>query len=173
MNYELYEQVITTLKNNGKTLFTAESCTAGLVAANLANVSGASDVLLGGLVAYHNDIKTNCLNVSSQTIEEFGAVSFECVEEMVVGALELSKADYSIAITGIAGPTGGSEEKPVGTVYTAVYSAQGGWSQRFFLEGDRMDIRHQSVELCLKMLLATELEDDFLDARLRDAREID
>ena len=91
---------------------------------------------------------------------------------MSKGALELSKADYVIAITGIAGPDGGTPLKPVGTVYIAVLSLEGGWAQQFLLEGTREEIRKESVCLSLQLLLATEREDDFFDLRLVDAREI-
>ena len=163
------QEVITLLGKNNKTIFTAESCTAGLVSASLADIPGASKVLLGGVVSYSNSI---ILQVRSETLENFGAVSFECAIEMVKGALFISQADYAISITGIAGPDGGTEEKPVGTIYTAILSKDGGWAQKFLLEGSREEIRTQSVELALKMLLSTEREDDFFDLRLRDAREI-
>ena len=166
------QEVITLLGKNNKTIFTAESCTAGLVSASLADIPGASKVLLGGVVSYSNSIKESILQVRSETLENFGAVSFECVIEMVKGALFISQADYAISITGIAGPDGGTEEKPVGTIYTAILSKDGGWAQKFLLEGSREEIRTQSVELALKMLLSTEREDDFFDLRLRDAREI-
>lgn len=172
MHQELYQQIITTLSRQKQTLFTAESCTAGMVSAKLADISGASEVLLGGVVAYHNSIKEKILNVSSDILENYGAVSFECVKSMAIGALEISHADYSLAITGIAGPTGGSPDKPIGTVYTAIHTNNGGWAQRFFLEGSREEIRLQSVELSLRILLATALEEDFFDSRLRDAQEI-
>lgn len=172
MNTELYQQVIDTLSENNKTLFTAESCTAGLVASTLATIPGASSVLLGGAITYHNNMKEKMLNVSIDILEQHGAVSFECVKAMAKGALELSNANYSLAITGIAGPSGGTTDKPVGTVYTAIYSPDGGWAQRFCLEGSREEIRQQSVDLSLRLLLATELEEDFFDSRLRDAQEI-
>ncbi len=172
MNQELCQEVISTFTKNEKTLFTAESCTAGLVTASLVDISGASKVLLGGVVAYSNDIKKSCLRVSEEILQNYGAVSFECVKAMVEGALEMSDADYALAITGIAGPDGGTEEKPVGTVFTAVMSKDGGWAQKFLLEGTREEIRQQSVEVGLKILLATELEQDFFDFRLKDAQEI-
>lgn len=169
---ELSQDVITTLKKNNKTVFTAESCTAGLITATIADIEGASQILLGGLVSYSNRIKQELLVVSSECLENYGAVSFECVTEMAKGALALSKADYVIAITGIAGPDGGTKEKPVGTVFIAILTSNGGWAQKFSLEGTRKDIRTQSVELCLQLLLATEKEEDFFDLRLRDAKEI-
>ena len=169
---KITNDIITILGKNNKTLFTAESCTAGLVSASLADIPGASKVLLGGIVSYNNSIKESILNVNSTILEKYGAGSFECAIAMVKGALQISQADYVISITGIAGPEGGTLEKPIGTVYTAILSQDGGWSQKFLLEGNREEIRTQSVELVLKMLLATELEDDFFDLRLRDAREI-
>ncbi len=172
MNTELCQEVISIFTKNEKTLFTAESCTAGLVTASLVDISGASKVLLGGVVAYSNDIKKSQLQVSEDILQNHGAVSFECVKAMAEGALKISNADYALAITGIAGPDGGTEEKPIGTVFTAVMSKDGGWSQKFLLEGTREEIRQQSVEVGLKILLATELEQDFFDFRLKDAQEI-
>lgn len=168
----LCQEVITKFSEKNKTLFTAESCTAGLICASLADISGSSKVLLGGIVSYHNSIKESLLKVHEETLIQYGAVSFECVSEMAQGALILSKADYVVAITGIAGPTGGTPEKPVGTVYTAILTPQGGWAQKFSLEGTRENIRSQSVALCLKILLATEQEQEFFDLRMSDAREI-
>ncbi|MGL5955806.1 MAG: CinA family protein [Brevinema sp.] len=170
---ELCQKVIEVLSSKQKTLFTAESCTAGLITASLVDIPGASATLLGGLVAYSNDIKRNCLQVSQEILDHYGAVSFECVKAMALGASNLSNADYGLAITGIAGPSGGSIEKPVGTVYIAIVSRQGdGWAQHFVLEGNREEIRQQGVELGLKILLATELEEEFFDLRLRNAQEI-
>ncbi|MGL4561968.1 MAG: CinA family protein, partial [Brevinema sp.] len=147
-------------------------CTAGLLSSSIANISGSSRVLLGGVISYHNDIKKSLLNVSPETLEHFGAVSFECVFEMAQGALKLSQADYIIAITGIAGPTGGSKDKPVGTVYTAILSKDNqGWAQKFIFSGTRSDIREKAVNAALRLLLSTEREDDFMDVALYDARE--
>ncbi len=169
----VYEQVIETLKKNQKTIFTAESCTAGMICSSLADVAGASDVLLGGVVAYSNEIKKSYLNVSDEILQAFGAVSFECAAAMAEGALAVSNADYVVAVSGIAGPGGGTEEKPVGTIYTAILSKyNGGWAQKFFIEGERNSVREQSAVLALQILLATELEQDFMDIRLVDAREL-
>ncbi len=169
---KLAQEVVSLLGKENKMIFTAESCTAGLISASIANISGSSKVLLGGVVSYDNRIKQDILKVPPATLETHGAVSFESAIEMSKGALELSKADYVIAITGIAGPDGGTPLKPVGTVYIAVLSLEGGWAQQFLLEGTREEIRKESVCLSLQLLLATEREDDFFDLRLVDAREI-
>ncbi|MGL4677657.1 MAG: CinA family protein [Brevinema sp.] len=169
---ELCQEVITILQDQKKTLFTAESCTAGLITASLTDIPGASAILLGGIVAYSNMIKHSCLKVSQDILDHYGAVSFECVTAMAVGAIMLSNADYGLAITGIAGPSGGSNEKPVGTVYTAVTTKQRIFAQHFILKGTRDEIRLQSVELGLKILLAIELEKKFFDSRLINTQEI-
>ena len=103
-----------------KTLVLAESCTGGHLAAKLVDVPGASQYFLGSVVTYHNSIKTKALGVKKKTLESYGAVSKEVVHEMVQGALQLSGADYALAVSGIAGPSGGTEDKPVGTVWCAL-----------------------------------------------------
>ncbi len=105
----------------GWTLSAAESCTGGSIASYLTQISGASAYFLGSVVSYSNEAKESILGVSPQTIEKFGAVSKETVTEMVLGASKVFKSDFSIAVTGIAGPTGGTEEKPVGTVWFAIH----------------------------------------------------
>lgn len=107
------------LRHSGKTIALAESCTGGLIANRITNVSGASDVFLGGFVTYSNALKTKLLGVSETTLKNHGAVSEECAREMVAGARRVTGANYCAAVTGIAGPTGGSDEKPVGTVHIA------------------------------------------------------
>lgn len=104
----------------GKTLALAESCTGGAIAAKLVEVAGASEYLVGSIVAYSNAWKERFLQVSRTTLEEKGAESKEAVVEMVKGLLNETNADYAVAISGIAGPSGGSKEKPVGTVYIAI-----------------------------------------------------
>lgn len=106
--------------SKGKTLALAESCTGGAVAASLTALPSASKFLLGSIVAYCNSWKESFLNVSSNTVDEKGAVSFEAVEEMVSGLFEKTDADFAAAISGIAGPAGGSSEKPVGSIYIAI-----------------------------------------------------
>lgn len=108
------------LKSKKMTLSTAESCTGGGIAALLTSVPGSSDYFNGGIVAYSNEVKMSLLHVSAETLEKHGAVSRETVTEMVKGAMDTLKTDYAVATSGIAGPGGGTPEKPVGTVWIAV-----------------------------------------------------
>ena len=107
------------LRNKNLTVSTAESCTGGSVAACLTSVPGSSEYFIGGVVAYSNEVKMGLLDVSAQTLEQHGAVSEETVIEMVKGAMKALKTDCAVATSGIAGPGGGTPEKPVGTVWIA------------------------------------------------------
>ncbi|MCT7548922.1 CinA family protein, partial [Aliarcobacter butzleri] len=111
------------LRNNKKTITTAESCTGGLVASMITKVSGSSDIFNGSIVSYSNKIKNQELNVNNETLEKFGAVSTEVVNEMLDGAIKKFEADFAIAISGIAGPTGATKNKPVGTVVIGISDA--------------------------------------------------
>lgn len=113
-------QAIQVLRDNRSTVGFAESCTGGLASNSLAQVPGVSDVFMGSLVTYANYVKVDVLGVDDQILERFGAVSPECAKEMSEKALMLLKVSYAVAITGIAGPGGGSKEKPVGTVFISV-----------------------------------------------------
>jgi nicotinamide-nucleotide amidase len=114
------ERVGELLRERGKTIATAESCTGGLIGSRITDVAGSSDYYLGGIVAYSNDVKHRHLGVSKTTLAMFGAVSEETAGEMAVGIKERTGADIAIATTGVAGPGGGTEEKPVGTVAIAI-----------------------------------------------------
>lgn len=105
------------LRQHGMTISTAESCTGGLIAHLLTNVPGSSAYLLGGVVAYSNAVKQHMLQVPGQTLADYGAVSEETAQAMAVGAKALFKTDFALSVTGIAGPGGGSETKPVGLTY--------------------------------------------------------
>ena len=124
---------------------TAESCTAGLLAARITSMAGASSFFKGGIIAYQNDIKINILNVSQSVIEEKTAVSSEVSEQMAVGVRDKLSADFSIATTGYAGPTGGTELNPLGTVFIAVSSKEKTISRRFVFTGDRESVVNQVI----------------------------
>jgi competence/damage-inducible protein CinA-like protein len=137
----------------GRRLATAESCTAGLLAARLTERPGSSAYVAGGVVAYANDSKVELLDVDARLIEEHGAVSEPVAEAMAEGALKRFEADTAVAITGIAGPDGGSEEKPVGTVCWSVQLADGRSITRTVrLPGDRADIRDRSTTVAMHLL---------------------
>lgn len=155
---ELSEELVDTLLDSGLTITAAESCTGGLVASFITYVSGSSACFYGSFVTYSNEIKMKMLGVSVETLENHGAVSSECVEQMCKGAAERMDSDIAIAISGIAGPSGGTEQKPVGTVYIGVYfngkDNKKSVVDRFNFEGDRQAVRLSSVYEAFKMVLS-------------------
>jgi nicotinamide-nucleotide amidase len=150
----LEELVLDAARARGATIATAESCTAGLVAARLTDVAGSSDVVLGGIVAYANDIKHALLGVPGTLLERHGAVSAECAEAMARGALAATGASVAISTTGIAGPGGGSEEKPVGLVYLHCVTPFGEVGRRAVFPGDRSAVRDSASTAALHMVLS-------------------
>jgi len=146
------------LKERKQTLATAESCTAGLLSGKITDVPGSSGYFERGFVTYTNESKSELLGVPEQTIIEHGAVSSQTAETMASGAREKARTDYGIAITGIAGPDGGTEEKPVGTVFIAVASDKGVVSKKFLMARDREINRNRSVYAALEMLRRVILE---------------
>jgi nicotinamide-nucleotide amidase len=140
------------LREKGATVSTAESCTGGSIAASLTSIAGSSDYFLGGIVAYSNNVKINQLGVERELIENHGAVSQEVVESMALGVQKLLGSDYSIATSGIAGPDGGSEEKPVGTIWVAVAGPNGVWSKKFLFGSKRKLNTHLTVNAGLEGL---------------------
>lgn len=154
---DVFSHITFKLIENDIKISTAESCTGGLLSATLIKYSGVSSVINGNLVTYANDIKEAWLGVNPKTLENYGAVSEECVNEMLEGALNVSNSDISIAISGVAGPTGGTKEKPVGTVYIGVKSKNNGEIiKRVHFKGDRVYIQNQAVIYAAKMLLELE-----------------
>lgn len=152
----LSSQIGEMLQQLGWTVTTAESCTGGGIATALTEVAGSSAYFNGALVTYSNEIKHQWLGVSQETLETHGAVSESTVEQMAQGALTEAQANMAIAVSGIAGPGGGTEFKPVGTVWIAIAfmnsisSAKTTvWSHRFLFEGDRKSIRESTVEASL------------------------
>lgn len=143
---------IDALRDRGGTLATAESCTAGLVAARLAAVPGASDVLVGGIVAYANEIKQSLLGVPAELLQAYGSVSAECARAMAEGARRATGADLAVSVTGVAGPGGGTPSKPVGLVYIHV-TADGvdrGVERRF--PGPRENVRDWAATAALHLV---------------------
>ena len=140
------------LGERGKTLSVAESCTGGLISQRLTDVSGSSAYFIEGVVAYANEAKMNALDVPAEIIEQFGAVSAETAEAMAKGMRSRAGTDYAISITGIAGPTGGTPEKPVGTVYIGYSDAALTKSFKIVLPGDRYLIRWRSSQAALDYL---------------------
>jgi nicotinamide-nucleotide amidase len=146
----LEEVVIDLLKAKAQWVATAESCTGGELASRLTNVSGASAVFGQGFVTYANARKVADLGVREDTLREFGAVSHETAIEMARGALSRTGASLALSTTGVAGPSGGSDAKPVGTVYIAVAERQGSiYSRRFHFPGDRATVRSRTAHLAL------------------------
>jgi len=141
------------LTGMGKTLATAESCSGGLIAHRITNVPGASDYFVGGVVAYSNRIKEQILGVTPGTLDQHGAVSAATAQEMAEGVRCSLGADYGLAVTGIAGPSGGSAEKPVGLVYIAVASGAGVCVTRNQFDGNREAVKQQTADAALQQLL--------------------
>jgi nicotinamide-nucleotide amidase len=136
-----------------RTIATAESCTSGLLAARLTERPGSSAYVAGGVVAYANEAKVELLGVDPGLIERHGAVSEPVADAMAEGALRRFEADTAVAITGIAGPDGGTEEKPVGTVCWSVKVSDGaGITRTLRLPGDRADIRERSTTVAMHLL---------------------
>ena len=145
--------IIETLAQQNKTITFAESCTGGLLTYFLTRNNGASKILNGSLVTYSNEIKASWLAVDRDVLETFGAVSKETVAQMSEGAMSVSEADFAISVSGIAGDTGGTPQKPVGTVYIGVRSKTEHIEEHLLLQGDRNYVQYQSVLYGIKMLL--------------------
>ncbi len=148
----LEEQIVDLMCEKKVTLATAESCTGGMLASRIIDVPGVSEVFKAGFVTYANEAKQNLIGVKEETLAQFGAVSEQTAKEMVLGAIKAGKADMAVATTGIAGPGGGTKEKPVGLVYIACGSADDIVVERCFFDGNRKEIRQASVEHALGML---------------------
>lgn len=156
----LEEEVVNKLLEKNLIITTAESCTGGLIAAAIVNVSGASGCFNEGYITYANESKIRLLGVKEESIREFGVVSDVVVKEMAEGVLKKAGADISVAVSGIAGPLGGSADKPVGTVYIGICLKDKltnnltKASYKFHFEGDRMQIRNMTVVETLKLILS-------------------
>ncbi|MDB0067893.1 competence/damage-inducible protein A [Akkermansiaceae bacterium] len=148
----LEKVVVELLTRTGKTITTAESCTGGLIASRITDVSGASAAFTHGFVTYSNEAKQQLIGVKAETLEAHGAVSEEVAGEMAAGALQVSGADIAVSITGIAGPTGGTEEKPVGTVCFGIATSKGVETYRECHPRSRADFKDQSSQRALDLV---------------------
>jgi PncC family amidohydrolase len=154
----LAERLGRLLLTRGKTLALAESCTGGLLASLITDIAGSSVYLLGSAVTYHNDAKQHVLGVLHETLMKYGAVSAETAREMAQGALRLFGADLALSVTGIAGPGGGTPEKPVGLVFIHLSAPDAEIGQRHIWSSDRVGNKRLSAEAAL-LLAANYLED--------------
>ena len=150
---EKAERLVALAKDKKLTLGTAESCTGGLIGATLTSVSGASAVFFGGIISYDNSVKEAVLGVKKETLLTVGAVSHDTAVQMAEGARRVLGTDLAVSVTGIAGPTGGTPTKPVGTVFIAVARHDGKTlcTENHFL-GDRDAVRTQTVEKAITLL---------------------
>ncbi|MDB4909985.1 MAG: CinA-like protein, partial [Gemmatimonadetes bacterium] len=146
---DLAELVLEMCRERGRTIATAESCTGGLLGARITAIPGSSDVYHGGIVAYDNSVKTKLLGVRDVTLSEHGAVSEQAAREMAEGCARVLGTDIGIGITGIAGPGGGTPEKPVGTVWIAVAGVGDTRALGRVYVGDREEIRLRATQAAL------------------------
>jgi PncC family amidohydrolase len=151
----LEQQIKEELESHSLTIAVAESCTGGLLGSKITDIPGASRYFLGGIIAYQNQIKETLLNVPHSVIEEHGAVSAQTAEAMARGCRELFKCDIAVAITGIAGPTGGSANKPVGFSYIGLATAKKVTARNFQWQGTRLQNKESLVNAAMKLILST------------------
>ena len=149
----LNTKIISLLKRKKHKLALAESCTGGLIAGAITEIPGSSSIFHRGYVTYSNLAKQQVLNVQSCQLKKFGAVSEEVASQMAIGAKLNSNSDISVAVTGIAGPSGGSLEKPIGTVFIALAFKEDIKVKDFLFEGDRAQIRMSTVRSALEIIL--------------------
>lgn len=157
------QQTIKEFGDENMTIATAESCTGGLIGGCLTAVAGSSSVFERGFITYSNEAKMEHLNVPPELLEEHGAVSGQVASEMAIGALKAANVNASVAVTGIAGPGGGTETKPVGLVFIAVATAQeeGAFVEKFeFGDIGREEVRRETIKEALEMLLGYAIDGD-------------
>ncbi len=143
------------LKSKNKKIACAESCTGGLLSSLITEVPGSSEYFDRGFVTYSNESKMEILGVAKEVIEHYGAVSYECAKAMVEGLQRITKCHICVAITGIAGPTGGTPDKPVGLVFTGFFIDGNVYIEKHIFNGTRRDIRLSTVEFVFNYLIKT------------------
>lgn len=151
----LAQEIVKLCSENGKKISSAESCTGGMISSAITSVSGSSAVIELGVCSYSNRIKSEVLGVSEETLAVFSEYSQKCSEEMALGVKRLSGADYAVSTTGVAGPSGGSPEHPVGEVFITVNGEKTVSSGRFLFKGDREQVRADACKTALEMLVST------------------
>ena len=155
------EKLVSLLKEKKLKITTIESCTGGMIASKIVNVSGASEVFEAGFITYANSAKETYAGVSTITLEKFGAVSSQVAMEMASGAAKKVFADVAVSVTGITGPEGGTKEKPVGLVYIGVYLCGKTFFRECLFKGDRLEVRQKSTNMAVEFvieMLENELE---------------
>ncbi len=146
------EKIVKLLEENHMTVATVESCTGGMVCASIVDVPGASAVLNESYVTYSNDAKRKLAGVKRSTLKNYGAVSKKCAKEMAKGAAAAANADAAVSTTGIAGPDGGTDAKPVGLVFIGCCVGRKTVAKEFLFDGDRMQVRERATEEALNLL---------------------
>lgn len=146
------EKIVRFLNEHNMTITTVESCTGGLIAARLVNVSGASNVFSEGYITYSEEAKAKMVGVNPETIKKYNVVSEEVAYEMASGGAKTANADVAVSVTGVAGPLGGTKEIPVGTVCIGVYYKNKVITGKFLFNGDRLQVRNQAVDKALEMV---------------------
>jgi len=149
----MLERIASLLKEKKLWIATAESCTGGLIGHTLTNIPGSSEYYKGGIIAYSNEVKMKILGVKRETLESYGAVSEQTARQMAEGVKRVLETDVAIATTGIAGPGGGTKEKPVGLVYIGLATPEGVEARKFVFHGDRLQNKESFCNAALKMLL--------------------
>ncbi len=152
MKNQIVQNIVDKLILSNSTISFAESCTGGRIASAFTSISGVSSVFNGSCVTYSNEIKHNWLGVSNEILNNYGAVSDECVTLMLKGIKKMADSDYAIAVSGIAGPTGGTEYKPVGTVYIGVLTPKDIFVTKYLFLGDRDEVQQQATNIAIEIL---------------------
>lgn len=146
---EIEKRIGKMLKERGLKIAVAESCTGGLISSRITDISGASDYFEAGITTYSNESKIRLLNVPEDIIDRYGAVSEETAKSMAEGVKKTLHADIGVSVTGIAGPTGGTEGKPVGTVFIGLATKKATYVRKFFFDGNRLEIRRKTSDAAL------------------------
>jgi len=146
---QLDNQIAELLRQHAIKLATAESCTGGLISHRITNLPGSSDYFIGGVIAYSNQVKQRLLNVEIKTLQEHGAVSEQTVIQMAIGIRNLLDADIGLSVSGIAGPAGGTEDKPVGTIWIGLSVSEATTAWKHIFPGNRFQIKERTAEQAL------------------------